>query len=184
MTERNPEHPHSRERGKHEGGKHADAGGHVQPGIRLFEVPESRDEDSEETRRSGLSRRRLAHVMLGAEPENEGRQPHQDSGDGKRPAVAGETRLLYLPQRLIEKSCAGRQLGGDATTQYDGRGMCYLEFGHDQVAKVDVTFVSGQMPVGDLEGPSSELARDKVEFGTTRIQRWFGRDWTDRQPAS
>jgi sulfide:quinone oxidoreductase len=40
------------------------------------------------------------------------------------------------------------------------------------------------MPVGDLEGPSSELARDKVEFGTTRIQRWFGRDWTDRQPAS
>jgi sulfide:quinone oxidoreductase len=61
--------------------------------------------------------------------------------------------------------------------------MCYLEFGHDQVAKVDVTFVSGQMPVGDIEGPSSELARDKVEFGTTRIQRWFGRDWTDRQPA-
>ena len=56
--------------------------------------------------------------------------------------------------------------------------MCYLEFGHDQVAKVDVTFLSGQAPNGDLEGPSRELARDKVEFGTSRIQRWFGREWT------
>ncbi len=29
-----------------------------------------------------------------------------------------------------------------ASAQYDGHGMCYLEFGHNQVARVDVTFAS------------------------------------------
>jgi sulfide:quinone oxidoreductase len=64
---------------------------------------------------------------------------------------------------------------GAETAEYDGRGICYLEFGHDQVAKVDVTFVSGQTPVGGLVGPSHEIAADKVEFATSRIRRWFGR---------
>jgi sulfide:quinone oxidoreductase len=64
-----------------------------------------------------------------------------------------------------------------APPTYDGHGLCYLEFGHDQVAKVDVTFASGQAPVGRLEGPSSALADDKAAFGSSRIQRWFGRDW-------
>ncbi|HEY4375998.1 MAG TPA: FAD/NAD(P)-binding oxidoreductase, partial [Acidimicrobiales bacterium] len=72
------------------------------------------------------------------------------------------------------------QIRGDGdSAHYDGRGMCYLEFGHDQVAKVDVTFLSGQAPVGELQGPSQAFATDKVEFGTTRIQRWFGREWPE-----
>ena len=61
---------------------------------------------------------------------------------------------------------------------YDGHGICYLEFGKDQVAKVGVTFRSGQPPVGDIQGPSVEIAGDKSEFGSSRIRRWFGRDWT------
>jgi sulfide:quinone oxidoreductase len=64
--------------------------------------------------------------------------------------------------------------GAAEAAQYDGRGMCYLEFGHDQVARVDVTFSPGEQPVGGLEGPSEALAADKVEFGSSRIQRWFG----------
>ncbi len=52
-------------------------------------------------------------------------------------------------------------------------GMCYLEFGHDQVARVDVTFLSGQAPIGDMDGPSEAFARDKVEFGSSRVARWF-----------
>jgi sulfide:quinone oxidoreductase len=68
--------------------------------------------------------------------------------------------------------------GSDAGT-YDGRGLCYLEFGHDQVAKVDVTFLAGQAPVGGLEGPSFDLAADKADFGTSRIRRWFGRSWPE-----
>ena len=63
--------------------------------------------------------------------------------------------------------------GEEPTAEYDGHGMCYLEFGHDQVARVDVTFLSGQAPIGDMDGPSEALARDKVEFGSSRIARWF-----------
>jgi sulfide:quinone oxidoreductase len=61
--------------------------------------------------------------------------------------------------------------------EYDGRGVCYLEFGDDKVAKVGVTFRAGQPPVGDLEGPSADLAADKTAFGADRIRRWFGREW-------
>jgi sulfide:quinone oxidoreductase len=60
------------------------------------------------------------------------------------------------------------------STEYGGRGICYLEFGDHRVAKVDVTFRAGQRPVGDLEGPSIELAADKAAFGSERISRWFG----------
>ena len=56
---------------------------------------------------------------------------------------------------------------------YDGTGVCYLEFGDHRVATVTVTFVQGQPPVGTMAGPSAELADDKVEFGRTRVARWF-----------
>ena len=65
-------------------------------------------------------------------------------------------------------------LRGGSVSGYDGRGTCYLEFGHDQVAKVEVTFRSGVPPDGALEGPSAALAADKLEFGTSRVRRWFG----------
>jgi sulfide:quinone oxidoreductase len=67
---------------------------------------------------------------------------------------------------------------GAGATTYDGHGMCYLEFGNDQVARVDVRFMSGQAPKGTFELPSEALAADKSAFGSTRIRRWFGRDWT------
>ena len=69
---------------------------------------------------------------------------------------------------------AATMRGEDASAEYDGHGMCYLEFGHNRVAKVDVTFRSGERPVGGLVGPSADLAADKTEFGTSRIARWFG----------
>ena len=64
----------------------------------------------------------------------------------------------------------------DAPT-YDGRGICYLEVGNHEIAKVDITFMAGERPRGDLEGPSAALADDKADFGRTRIRRWFGREW-------
>ena len=68
--------------------------------------------------------------------------------------------------------------GGSPPPGYDGRGVCYLEFGGGEVGKVEVTFFGGQPPVGSLEGPSFALAADKAAFGTDRIRRWFGRDWS------
>jgi sulfide:quinone oxidoreductase len=67
--------------------------------------------------------------------------------------------------------------GDDADAEYGGTGVCYLEMGGDQVAKVEVTFRSGQRPVGGLQGPSAELMADKSAFGAERIRRWFGREW-------
>ncbi len=82
-------------------------------------------------------------------------------------------------QALVAAARIAARIRGDAeTAEYDGRGICYLEFGHHRVAKVDVTFLSGQTPRGALEGPSEQLAADKVEFGTSRVRRWFGREWS------
>ncbi len=41
-----------------------------------------------------------------------------------------------------------------------------------------VTFLSGQAPTGTYETPSIALAQDKMAFGSSRIQRWFGREWS------
>lgn len=68
--------------------------------------------------------------------------------------------------------------GGSEPAAYDGRGVCYLAFGQDLVARVEVTFLSGKAPAGLLEGPSPALAAEKTEFGSSRVQRWFGRAWT------
>jgi sulfide:quinone oxidoreductase len=78
---------------------------------------------------------------------------------------------------VVADAIAARVRGATTSAAYDGRGICYLEFGDDQVAKVDVTFVSGQAPSGTLDGPSIANAADKVAFGTTRVRRWFGQDW-------
>jgi sulfide:quinone oxidoreductase len=71
-----------------------------------------------------------------------------------------------------------RVRSGSEPSTYDGHGVCYLEFGDGTVATVEVTFLSGAAPVGDIHGPSRQLAASKTEFGTARIQRWFDRSWT------
>jgi sulfide:quinone oxidoreductase len=78
---------------------------------------------------------------------------------------------------IVADQIIARLRGATATASYDGHGTCYLEFGRGGVARVSVTFLSGQAPAGELEGPSVAIAEDKVAFGVTRIRRWFGRDW-------
>jgi sulfide:quinone oxidoreductase len=78
---------------------------------------------------------------------------------------------------VVAAAIAARLRGATPSAGYDGHGMCYLEFGKDQVAKVDVTFVSGRPPSGTLDGPSEAYVADKIDFGTSRVQRWFGQTW-------
>jgi sulfide:quinone oxidoreductase len=85
---------------------------------------------------------------------------------------------------VVAAQISAQKRGIATPAAYDGRGICYLELGHDMVAKVDVTFLSGQSPVGDLEGPSADLAADKISFGSERSRRWFGKTWHATQPAS
>ncbi len=75
---------------------------------------------------------------------------------------------------VAEAIIAGVRGESDAGS-YDGRGVCYVEFGGAQVGMVDVTFRSGQSPTGSMQGPSEDLAADKAEFGRSRVERWFGR---------
>jgi sulfide:quinone oxidoreductase len=79
---------------------------------------------------------------------------------------------------------AARIRGELASAEYDGRGMCYLEFGDGKVAKVNVTFVKGQPPTGSFDAASELFADDKVAFGTTRVARWFGKEWVGSDPAA
>jgi sulfide:quinone oxidoreductase len=65
---------------------------------------------------------------------------------------------------------------------YEGHGLCYMETGHGEIAKVDVLFVPGAPPSGSLEGPSADLMTDKRSFGSTRALRWFGTEWPPRDP--
>ncbi|HZC74055.1 MAG TPA: FAD/NAD(P)-binding oxidoreductase [Jatrophihabitans sp.] len=80
---------------------------------------------------------------------------------------------------IVADAIIARHRGGEPTSRYDGRGVCYIEFGQDQVARVDVRFRSGEPPTGDFDDPSAALVTDKFEFGATRVRRWFGRDWTN-----
>ena len=62
---------------------------------------------------------------------------------------------------------------------YDGTGICYIEFGDDEVARVNVTFRSGETPTGIFGAPSADFTADKLAFGSSRIRRWFGREWSN-----
>lgn len=85
---------------------------------------------------------------------------------------------------VVAAAIIAGQAGHQSSVEYDGRGRCYVEFGHDQVGQIDVTFTAGRPPTGTFEGPSTDLTVDKSEFGATRIQRWLGRDAPDaEQPA-
>ena len=77
----------------------------------------------------------------------------------------------------VAAQLVARHGGGATAPGYEGRGVCYLEFGQDQVGKVDVTFLSGSAPVGVLDGPSEVIAAEKSSFGSSRIRRWFDRAW-------
>jgi sulfide:quinone oxidoreductase len=86
--------------------------------------------------------------------------------------IFAEGQATTVAEQLIAR------VHGGSVPAYGGNGTCYLEFGGGKVGKVDVHFLSGQAPTGALQGPSLALAADKAAFGTDRVRRWFGRDWT------
>jgi sulfide:quinone oxidoreductase len=56
-----------------------------------------------------------------------------------------------------------------------GTGSCYIEFGANRIARVDVDFFSGPKPTGTFYEPSEDLRADKKLFSSSRRARWFGR---------
>lgn len=77
--------------------------------------------------------------------------------------------------RVVAESVIARIRGGEQPGAYDGRGICFIEFGAGRIGRVEVDFLSGPKPTGSFGEPSAELAADKQHFGSSRRARWFNR---------
>jgi sulfide:quinone oxidoreductase len=87
-----------------------------------------------------------------------------------RAGVFSERQAGVVADQLIAQVRAA-----DAPPGYDGTGTCYIEFGGNEVARVDVDFFSTPgRPTGSFVPPSPELAQEKAAFGSSRHARWFG----------
>jgi sulfide:quinone oxidoreductase len=76
--------------------------------------------------------------------------------------------------RVVAAGIVARIHGGESSELYKGQGSCYIEFGHEQVARVDVDFLSGPKPTGTYHTASEALVAEKARFGASRLARWFG----------
>jgi sulfide:quinone oxidoreductase len=77
--------------------------------------------------------------------------------------------------QVVAAAIIARLRGGPLPDAYKGTGSCYVGFGHSQVGRVDVDFLSGPKPTGTFQAPSEALVAEKALFGSSRLQRWFGR---------
>jgi len=76
--------------------------------------------------------------------------------------------------RVVADHLAARIKGEPTPPGYDGTASCYIGFGRQGVARVDVDFFSGPGPKGTYMPPSEETAREKADFATDRRSRWMG----------
>ena len=77
--------------------------------------------------------------------------------------------------RVVADRLIARIHGASEPPGYDGKGACYIEFGGDEVARVDVDFFSTPgRPTGTFAAPSMATAAEKAAFASTRRARWFG----------
>ena len=76
--------------------------------------------------------------------------------------------------RTIAANIISRLRGEAEIARNPGAGSCYIEFGGNRIARVDVDFFSGPKPFGSFHGASEALRVDKELFGSSRRARWFG----------
>lgn len=79
---------------------------------------------------------------------------------------------------VVAEQIIAQARGGTSAAEYGGTGVCLMEFGGGQVAKVEVTFAPDRAPYGGMVPASLQNAREKQAFGAERAAKWFGRDWT------
>jgi sulfide:quinone oxidoreductase len=76
--------------------------------------------------------------------------------------------------RTVAANIVSRLRRQEASARNPGAGSCYIEFGANRIARVDVDFFSGPKPTGTYHAPSESLRVAKDEFGSSRRARWFG----------
>jgi sulfide:quinone oxidoreductase len=77
--------------------------------------------------------------------------------------------------RTVASGLIAEFTGTGDLQRHTGRGSCYIEFGAERIARVDVDFLSGPDPTGAFQAPSADLRVEKQRFGASRRARWFGR---------
>jgi sulfide:quinone oxidoreductase len=77
--------------------------------------------------------------------------------------------------RIVADQLIARIRGEVEPPGYDGIGMCWMEFGDHEVARIEVDFFSTPgHPTGEFTPPSDAMAAEKAGFGASRRSRWFG----------
>lgn len=76
--------------------------------------------------------------------------------------------------RAVAETIAATIRGESHKGLNPGAGQCYIEFGEDRIARVNVDFLSGPKPTGSYQAASLQLRHDKEQFGSSRRARWFG----------
>jgi len=76
--------------------------------------------------------------------------------------------------KIVAAAIIAQLRGGPSPEAYTGAGSCYVEFGQNQVGRVDVEFLTGPKPTGTFQAPSEALVAEKGIFGSSRVARWFG----------
>jgi sulfide:quinone oxidoreductase len=89
-----------------------------------------------------------------------------------RAGVFSERQAGVVAEQIIRKFRAE-----SSEARYDGKGTCYIEFGHGTVGRVDVDFLTGPTRTAEIMMPSVELRQEKKDFAKTRRSRWFGLDY-------
>jgi sulfide:quinone oxidoreductase len=91
---------------------------------------------------------------------------------------------LPLPKAGVIAEAEGKRVAAAITAtlsgqrqpdSFDGRGMCFVEFGAGEAALVEGRFFAEPEPQVILRGPAPEHARAKRSFESERLETWFGR---------
>ncbi|HYW45922.1 MAG TPA: hypothetical protein VE959_23865 [Bryobacteraceae bacterium] len=77
--------------------------------------------------------------------------------------------------RVVAAAIIAQIRGGPSPDACKGTGSYYVEFGRGQVGRVDVDFLNGPKSTGIFQEPSEALVAEKADFGSSRLQCWFGR---------
>jgi sulfide:quinone oxidoreductase len=134
----------------------------------------------------GIPKHRVPEVVAASGMTENGWIPvNPETLETRFPGVyaVGDVTSVGTPKAGVFAEAAARTVAaglladlgmGERPPAYSGAGSCYVEFGGDQVGRVDVDFLSGPTVTGSFVGPSTDLVSEKQHFGSIRKKRWFG----------
>jgi sulfide:quinone oxidoreductase len=95
-------------------------------------------------------------------------------GDGANTGTPKAGVFAEEAARAVASDLIARIRNSGKASEYNGAGICYIEFGAGRIGKVEVDFFSGPKPTGSYHHPSVALRAEKNTFGSSRRARWFG----------